>query len=116
MVVARMAMMMAPGTRLASSATMTMKPHTARMTDGAVSAPSVTSVAGWATTMPAFFSAMMPRNRPMPAEIAIFRLRGMALMTHSRTGRMVRMMNSTPDRNTAPSATCHVCPMPSTTP
>jgi hypothetical protein len=44
----------------------------------------------------------------MPAEIAIFSERGIELTTHSRTGSSDRITNSTPDRNTAPSATCHV--------
>ena len=86
------------------------------MTGQDVGSPRVIRVAGWSTTTPAFLSAMIARNRPMPAEIAILRPRGMALMIHSRTGRTLRMMNRMPERKTAPSATCQLWPMPSTTP
>ena len=65
--------------------------------------------------MPAFFMAMNAMKSPMPAEMPSLKLRGMALISHSRTGTTLRIRNTTPDRNTAPSATCHVWPMPSTT-
>ncbi len=43
----------------------------------------------------------------MPAEIAIFRDLGMALMMYSRTGRMLSTRKMAPEMNTAPNATCH---------
>lgn len=52
----------------------------------------------------------------MPADIASFSERGMALMMYSRTGSTLRIRNSTPDRNTAPSAVSQAYPMPRTTP
>ena len=109
-------MITAPGTFRRSSATMIAKPSSARTAGQAVRSPMVTSVAGWSTMMPAFFRAMMPRNSPMPAEIAIFRPLGMALMIHSRTGRIERITKRMPERKTAPRATCQLWPMPSTTP
>ena len=60
--------MIAPGTWRRSSATIALKPAAASVV-GALGSPSVTSVAGLATTIPASFSAE-PRNSPMPAEIA----------------------------------------------
>ena len=50
----------------------------------------------------------MKRNRPIPAEIASLRLRGIELITYSRSG-VTEMMNAnTPETNTKPSACCHV--------
>ena len=43
--------------------------------------------------------------------MAIFCERGMLSTTHLRTGSTERMNISTPDRNTAPSATCHASPI-----
>ena len=68
----------------------------------------MTSVTGCATTILASSSAMMPRNRPTPAEIASFRFFGMALMMYSRMRKIEIRKNSTPEQNTAASACCHV--------
>ncbi len=43
----------------------------------------------------------------MPAEIASFCPRGIASMIQRRTGSRLNVTNSTPETNTAPSATCH---------
>ncbi|MDT4841587.1 hypothetical protein FQZ97_754470 [compost metagenome] len=72
-------------------------------------------VTGWAATMPAFCRAISARNRPMPAAIAERRASGMLLMIHSRMRKIDRMKNITAERNTAPSATCQLWPMCSTT-
>ena len=107
------AMTTAPVTRARSSATMAMKPAATSSTGGLDTSPRVTSVAGWATTMPAFLSAMMPRKSPMPAEIASLSDCGTALTTQSRAGDRLSSRNSVPDRKTAPSATCQwkpICP------
>ena len=52
----------------------------------------------------------------MPAAIDSLRLRGTALITHSRMPVRLTIMNSTPDRNTAPSAVSQAWPRPFTTP
>ena len=80
-----------------------------------VTSPSRAKVALSATMMPAFFSAMTARNSPMPAEMASFSDFGIALKIHSRTGSTLNIRNSTPDRNTAPSATCQLWPIWPTT-
>jgi hypothetical protein len=85
---------------------MTKKPAMASRVGADRRSPSVTKVAGLATTMPAFLSAMMPRKRPMPAEIAMRCEVGMASTMSSRTCVTLRMRKSTPEMKTAPSATC----------
>ena len=62
----------APGTPRAESATMAPKPSSASTGSAATRLPVVTSVASLAWMTPALRRAMMPRNRPMPAEMAIF--------------------------------------------
>ena len=83
---------------------------------GASSSPVVTSVAGLSWMMPALARAMTPRNTPMPAEMASFRARGTDSTIHRRTRTTLSTTKMTPDTNTAPSATSHGCPIPSTTP
>jgi hypothetical protein len=70
--------------------------------------PTVTRVSGSATTTPAFSSAMMPSRKPIPAAIAVRCERGIASMIQARIGRTLTMKNSTPEMNTAPSATCQL--------
>jgi hypothetical protein len=48
---------------------------------------------------------MIPRNNPIPAEIAIFCDGGIASTTHARMRVTLRIRNRHPERNTAPSAT-----------
>ena len=105
-----------PMTRRYSSATMTAKPRTAITTGQLVILPWVTSVAGCATTMPAFFRAISARKRPMPAAIAILRDFGMALTIHSRIGSTLMTRKMMPEMKTQPSATCQLWPIPPTTP
>ncbi len=52
--------------RRAERAATMMKPITASTVPGLWRSPRVTKVAGLAATTPAFFMAMMARNRPMP--------------------------------------------------
>ena len=56
------------------------------------------------------------RAVPIPAEIAIFRDLGMALINQARIGRTLRITKITPEINTAPRAVCQEWPMPRTTP
>ncbi len=109
-------MMTAPVTLRADNAAIITKPRMQTIGSKLQMSPSPTSVPGLATTMPAFLSAMKPRNKPMPAAMPSFRLRGIALISHSRIGSTLIATNSTPETNTAPSAVCQLWPMPSTTP
>jgi hypothetical protein len=84
---------------------MTMNPAAASRVAGLFKSPKVTRVSGLAAMMPASFSAMIPRNRPIPAEIAIFCDSGMASTIQERIWVRLRIRNRMPDRNTAPSAT-----------
>ncbi|MCY1466580.1 hypothetical protein D9M71_849270 [compost metagenome] len=59
--------------------------------------------------------AISARNRPIPAAIAERSGSGMLFTIHSRMRKIDSRKNITADRNTAPSATCQVWPMCSTT-
>lgn len=77
--------------------------------------PMATKVAGSSTTMPAFFMPRNARNAPIPEVIANFKLSGRACTMALRTPITDRTMNSTPERNTAPSAVSHGTPIWPTT-
>src|SRR6516165_2250648 len=94
---------------------MTMKPARQRIAGHCLRSPSVTSVAGLATTILASSSAMMPRKSPTPAEIANLRFFGIELMMYSRMLKMEMRKKSTPEQNTPASACCQVYLWPSTT-
>ncbi len=96
-----------PRTLRELSTTISTKPASASSAGQAFRLPSVTSVAGWSTTMPDCCSAMIPRNRPTPAETASFRFCGIALMIVSRSLVAVMISASTPEMNTKASACCH---------
>ena len=74
----------------------------------AVMSPRPTSVAGLATTIPAFFNAINARNKPIPAAIPLRIGNGIELMIHSLILNKLSSVKQTPDRNTAPNATSHV--------
>jgi hypothetical protein len=59
--------------------------------------------------------AMMPRNRPTPADIASLRFRGIELMMYSRMRKIEIRKKITPEQNTAASACCQVYFIVSTT-
>src|SRR5262249_51110922 len=65
-----------------------MKPARQRIAGHCLRSPSVTSVAGLATTILASSSAMMPRKSPTPAEVANLRFFGIELMMYSRMLKM----------------------------
>ena len=87
---------------------MMKKPSIARSGPGALRLPRVTEVASLVTTMPAFFSAMMPRNMPIPAATALRIECGMPSTSQRRTPVTVRIRKMMPEMNTAPSACCQV--------
>jgi hypothetical protein len=98
----------APTTRRALSAAIRMKPKRQSAAGPAARSPSVTSVAGAATTILVSLKAMMPRKSPMPAEIASLRLFGIALTIASRMGKTEISRKIAPEQNTPASACCHV--------
>ena len=105
----------APAICRAASAAISANPTSAAAGANAEKSPNATSVAGLSTTMPALRKPTKATNSPMPAAMPSFKLRGIALMSHSRTGSTLSVTNSTPERNTAPSAACQWCPEPTTT-
>ena len=58
--------------------------------------------------MPAVFSAMMARNIPMPAAMALRMDRGIPSISQRRTPVSVSKRKITPEMNTAPSACCQL--------
>jgi hypothetical protein len=106
---------MAPWTLRASSAAMRMNAATAMATAGVLTLPSVTSVTGSAAINPVPCMPMTARNRPMPADMAIFNDLEMLSIIHWRTGVTLTRRNSKPEANTAASAACHGRFMPFTT-
>ena len=80
----------------------------ASTTGGLCRSPSVTRVAGDATTMPALFKAMIARNMPMPTTMAVRMDCGMPRTISSRSPSSVMARNKQPEMNTAPSAVCHL--------
>jgi len=77
--------------------------------------PSVTSVAGSATTTPIASSPMIARNSPMPVPTASFTGVGKTLMTYSRAPTAVSAMKRSPSTTTAASAVSHGTPSAPTT-
>ena len=114
-VTTRMPIRIAPVTFSASSAAMMKNPSMASSGAGAIMCPRVTEVASLVTTIPAFFSAMMPRNIPMPAAIALRIECGMPATSQRRTPVTVRIRKMQPEMKTAPSACCQVNPSAPTT-
>ena len=72
---------------------------------GVLHAPMVTSVPGCATIAPMFFRPMNRMNRPMPPAVATCSDSGMPAAMVRRMPISPRIRNSTPEVNTAPSAT-----------
>ena len=91
------------------------KPITASTVPGRCRSPRVTKVAGLAATMPAFFNAMIARNRPIPAVMAMRMERGIPSTMIARSPVSVTMRKQRPDMNTAPRAAGQAKPRPCTT-
>ncbi len=94
---------------------MMKKPRIASSGPASVRSPSATKVASLASTISAFFSAMIPRNRPKPAATALRIECGMPSTSQRRTPVTVRIRKITPEMKTAPSACCQVKPIAPTT-
>ncbi len=114
-VTARMPIRIAPLTFSASSAAITKNPMIASSGAAWVMSPSPMKVASLATTIPAFFSAMMPRNMPMPAATALRIECGIPATSQRRTPVTVRIRKMQPEMNTAPKPCCQVKPIAPTT-
>ena len=92
----------APAIWRAASAAISAKPTSAAAGANAEKSPNATSVAGLSTTMPALRKPTKATNSPMPAAMPSFKLRGIALTSHSRTGSTLSVTNSTPERKHRP--------------
>ena len=87
--------------------------------------PSLIKVGSWnsqgtpswkvVTVIPIIWNPIIARNIPIPAEIAIFKARGMELTIHSRTGNTLSRRKIMPDKKTIPRAVCQLCPIWPTT-
>ena len=110
--VARMPIRMAARTRQASRAAIRIKPKIASAVFGSRRFPSATAVAGLVTMMPELRRPMNAMNKPTPAATAAYSSFGIADTINCLTPMTVRIKNATPDRNTAPRATCQGTPMP----
>ena len=91
-----------------NKAAITKKLKIASNGPAAVISPNCTKVAGLATIIPAFFSAINAKNAPIPVAIACFNTKGIALMIHSLTLNKLKNKKIQPDINTAPNAACQV--------
>ena len=79
--------MMALGIFRTASPEISRKPATASQACGFERSPSLTSVTGSSATIPAFWSAISARKRPMPAAMPSFRLIGIASISPQRRER-----------------------------
>ena len=95
----------APRTFHTLKAAISSSPNSASAAPGALRSPSATSVAGLATTIPAFLRPMKPMNSPIPPATAANRCTGIADTINWRTPVSVSTRNATPEMNTQPSAT-----------
>ncbi|MCY1549931.1 hypothetical protein D9M68_861370 [compost metagenome] len=107
-VTASMLKRMAPNTLRWLSTAISRKQAAASRAEGSPKEPMVSRVAGLSTTIPAVFRPIRPRNRPTPAPMAKRKLIGMLFSSHSRIFDRLMIMNSTPERNTAPRAICQL--------
>ena len=78
--------------------------------------PNVMKVSGFATTISAFFNAMMPRNMPIPAATALRIECGIPATSQRLTPVTVRIRKMQPEMKTAPKACCQLKPIAPTTP
>ncbi|MNV04132.1 hypothetical protein D3C71_944200 [compost metagenome] len=114
-VTARMPIRIAPRTRRASRIAISRKPPSASSGGAVLSGPSATSVSSLPMITPDFCSAMIARNRPIPATIADRNDAGMPDTSHARTPVSDSTRNTRPEMNTAASACCQGRPAAPTT-
>ena len=101
----------APRTFHTLSAPIVSRPNKASAAPGALRSPSATSVAGLATTIPAFFNPIKPMNSPIPPATAANSCCGMTATIICRTPVSVSSRKATPEISTQPSATGHGTPI-----
>ena len=114
-VTARMPIRMAPRTRRASSTAISRKPPSASSGGTVFSGPSASMVSWLATITLDFCSAMIARNRPMPATMDARSEAGIPATSHARMPLSDSTRNTSPEMNTAASACCHGSPAAPTT-
>ncbi|CAH0219278.1 hypothetical protein SRABI106_01924 [Rahnella aquatilis] len=98
---------MPPGTRSFSRPKITARPSNVITTGNEVNAPSATGKpsSGFFTTRPTPLAAISNRNRPIPIPVPCATPVGRLRKIHERMPVTEIMVNNTPIRNTAPSAT-----------
>ena len=106
MVAASIPISSAPLTFLENNTPMITRPMIQTSGPAEAMLPTVTRVASEPTTIPAFLKPISAIKKPIPAEIARFRLTGILLMIASRMLVPVRRIKITPSRKTAVSAVC----------
>ena len=94
----------APVTFLINSTMVSKMPATASMVAGSDRSPIVKNVAGWSTTMPAFFKPIKAMNNPIPHCTPILSAAGIASAILVRTPVTDNSKNRIPFQNTIPSA------------
>ena len=97
----------APGVLRMNIKPVITRPIRANSAEPPVMSPRVTSVESLATTTPALSKPMKAINRPIPALMALRRLRGMAFTIASRTLVTVSRINTNPSSRIAVRANCH---------
>ena len=105
-----------PAMRRALRAAISTNPSNRNTAGGCVRSPRPTKVTSSSTITPLPESAIMPRKKPMPAQMPRFSERGMASINHPRTGNTDSAIKIRPEINTAPRALCQLWPRPSTMP
>ncbi len=98
---------MAPFTRRTINTSVSKIPTQAACTPGSAKLPRLTKVAGLPTTSFALRNPTNAINIPIPPAVACFNPSGIPFTICSRTRVTVSSTNSTPEKNTAPSAVCH---------
>ena len=87
-----------------------IRPIIDRISSGLFKAPRPTMVSGLSITMPADIRPIRPKNRPIPAVIAICISPGMDRIRYERSLLAEKMKNSTDETKTAASACCQLRP------
>ena len=105
--VTRIPISIAPGVLRINIKPVITRPIRANSAEPPVMSPRVTSVESLATTTPALSKPMKAINRPIPAPMALRRLRGMAFTIASRTLVTVSRINTNPSSRIAVRANCH---------
>ncbi len=111
-VTTKILIMIAPRTFNWCKTTIIKNPNSANNTVGCLISPKPTKVAWLSTMIPAFFSAISARNKPIPPPIANLSDIGIALTIASRILKKLIARKTRPETKTAAKAVCHGTPIP----